>query len=113
MKKVTLSGLLIIICLAFTACGSSNSFELKVTDVRFTNSEGAFAIGKVAKGTLKDGEVITIKRDGKTIKSVKVNGLINEDESGDAKSVSEGQSVYIGLGDINEDNISINDMIVK
>jgi hypothetical protein len=56
---------------------------------------------------------VTIKRDGKTIKSVKVNGLINEDESGDAKSVSEVQSVYIGLGDINEDNISINDMIVK
>ena len=113
MKKIILTGMLLAIVMTFTACGNSNSFELKAEDVKVTNSEGIFAIGKVTKGTLKDGDTVTIKRDGKTIKSVKVKGLINTNEDKDAKSVTEGDNVYIGLGDIGEDNISINDMIVK
>lgn len=113
MKKIILSGMLLSMCFGFAACGTSNSFEFKTTDIKTTKSEGSFAIGKVVKGTLKDGEVVTIKRDGKTIKSVKVQGLLNKDTEKEVKSISKDENAYIGLGDIGENDISVNDMIVK
>ncbi|KHD38657.1 reductase [Clostridium acetobutylicum] len=111
MKKIILAALLVIMSISFTACG--NSFEFKVTDVQKTNSEGTFAVGKVEKGTLNDGDVVTIKRDGKTIKSVKVQGMVNKDKDKDAKSITKGDNAYVGLGDIGEDDISINDILIK
>lgn len=114
MKKSILAVILLFsMCLTLVACGSSNSFEFKTTDVKTTNSEGTFAIGKVEKGTLKDGDTVTIKRDGKTIKSVKVRGFINIGTDKEVKSITKGDNAYIGLGDIGEDDISINDILVK
>ncbi|GKX67276.1 reductase [Inconstantimicrobium mannanitabidum] len=113
MKKIILFGITLCLCFGLVACGSSSSFEFSVKDVKTTNSEGTFAIGKVEKGTLNDGDVVTIKRDGKTIKSVKVKGLVNTSKDKDAKSITKGDEAYVGLGDIGQDDISINDVLVK
>lgn len=118
MKKTIISGILLLgMTLALVGCGSSNSFSFKTTDVQFTNSEGAFAIGTIQSGSLKDGDVVTIKREGKTIKSVKVNGILKatESERQEVKEISKGdaEKVMIGLGDLDKDDISIKDTIVK
>ena len=118
MKKIILLGLLLSVCMSFTACG--NSFEMKVTDVKAASGDGTFVIGTVTKGTLKDGSRVTIERDGKDITSVKADGLINSSTQKEVKTISKGDSVYIGLGGMDEkgmpvvstEDISPNDMIV-
>ena len=119
MKKIIVLGLLLSICLTFTSCG--NSFEMKVTDIKSSYREGTFVFCEVTKGVLKDGERVTIERDGKTIKSVKVEGLINIVTAKEVKSISKGDNVKVYLGGttveglpvIAEEDLSPNDMIVK
>lgn len=113
-NKLIITGIVFIVAvICFFMFRSSNSFEFKTEDVKFSYSEGAFAIGEVEKGTLTDGDIVTIKRDGKTIRSVKVDGIGKADDMKELKSASKGDKIYIGLGDIEKSNISINDTIVK
>ena len=119
MKKAIISVILLLgILMTFIWYYSSNSFEFKIEDIKFAHGEGTVVIGKVKKGTLNAGDTVKIKRDGEIIKSVTVHIIVKVDEGKmkAIKSISQEdniEDVSIGLEDINEKEISINDIIVK
>ncbi|URZ04324.1 GTPBP1 family GTP-binding protein [Clostridium felsineum] len=114
MKKNILLLLIIVVSIGFMGCGKSDSFQFKVTDVQVTSKEGLFVSGKVVKGTLREGEKVTIESnsDG-TTKKAKVQVIINSKMNREVGSISKGDRARIGLGDVDKDDVAAKDMLVK
>lgn len=115
MKKSISIGIVLCVILAFNGCAKSNYFEFRTTDVEVTGTDGTFALGTVTKGTISDGDIIAIERRGDLIKTLRVQKIIKRDKEDVTSYVDmadELDEVYIGLGDIAENDIQINDIIV-
>jgi sulfate adenylyltransferase subunit 1 (EFTu-like GTPase family) len=119
MKKAVILGILLLgIFCAYTWYSRTNSFEFKIEYIKCFHGERELATGKVVKGTLNVGDLVKIKRDGKTIKSARVHIITKLDKGRPRaiKSISKEdnlEEVSIGLEDIDVENISIGDVIIK
>lgn len=108
--------IIVIVLLAvggFKIFGSKNSFQLKVSNVQIQNNE-ALVQGVILKGNISNGSIVKIQRDGEIVKSVKILELATEKNGGKSvESASKGEKVYMGFKDISENDLAIEDMLVK
>lgn len=118
MKKgiIGLIAVVLVIFGGFKMFGPKNSFELNVSRVQVANNEAgeALAEGVISKGSIETNDVVKIERNGKTIKSTRVEELDPADgKNGKIKSASKGQKIYVIFEGISDQDLAAGDKIVK